>query len=141
MLLLVAPTTHEELKEYLHERKQHAPEDRAKYVASLELFAERTVDVLEISLPDVVLSKACRPCPATAFRTCARFRAASRSAVPIRCWSIASAPKLWGYGTTRSSRGSWAGKAQRLYLAWRPPRTPKPSFHVPEGFGVLSVDF
>ena len=48
---------HEELKEYLHERKQHAPEDRAKYVASLELFAERMVDVLEISLPDVVLAE------------------------------------------------------------------------------------
>ena len=48
---------HEELKEYLHERKQHAPENRQKYVASLELFAERMVDVLEISLPDVVLAE------------------------------------------------------------------------------------
>jgi hypothetical protein len=48
---------HEELKEYLHERKQHQPEDRKKYVSSLELFAERMVDVLEISLPDVVLAE------------------------------------------------------------------------------------
>ena len=48
---------HEELKEYLHERKQHQPENRQKYVASLELFAERMVDVLEISLPDVVLAE------------------------------------------------------------------------------------
>jgi uncharacterized protein (DUF362 family) len=48
---------HEELKEYLHERKQHAPDDRQKYVASLELFAERMVDVLELSLPDVVLAE------------------------------------------------------------------------------------
>jgi uncharacterized protein (DUF362 family) len=48
---------HEELKAYLHERHQHQPEDRAKYVASLELFAERMVDVLEISLPDVVLAE------------------------------------------------------------------------------------
>jgi uncharacterized protein (DUF362 family) len=48
---------HEELKEYLHERKQHEPENRQKYVASLELFAERMVDVLEISLPDVVLAE------------------------------------------------------------------------------------
>jgi len=48
---------HEELKPYLHDRKQHEPEDRAKYVASLELFAERMVDVLEISLPDVVLAE------------------------------------------------------------------------------------
>jgi hypothetical protein len=48
---------HEELKEYLHERKQREPEDRAKYVASLELFAERMVDVLELSLPDVVLAE------------------------------------------------------------------------------------
>lgn len=48
---------HEELKPYLNDRKQHAPEDRAKYVASLELFAERMVDVLEISLPDVVLAE------------------------------------------------------------------------------------
>jgi uncharacterized protein (DUF362 family) len=46
---------HEELKEYLGQRKRREPEDRAKYVASLELFAERMVDVLEISLPDVVL--------------------------------------------------------------------------------------
>ncbi len=48
---------HEELKPYLHDRHQHEPEDRAKYVASLELFAERMVDVLEISLPDVVLAE------------------------------------------------------------------------------------
>jgi uncharacterized protein (DUF362 family) len=48
---------HEELKPYLRERKQREPEDRAKYVASLELFAERMVDVLEISLPDVVLAE------------------------------------------------------------------------------------
>jgi uncharacterized protein (DUF362 family) len=48
---------HEELKEYLHERKQHEPENRAKYVASLELFAERMVDVLELSLPDAVLAE------------------------------------------------------------------------------------
>ena len=48
---------HEELKPYLHDRRQHEPEDRAKYVASLELFAERMVDVLEISLPDVVLAE------------------------------------------------------------------------------------
>jgi uncharacterized protein (DUF362 family) len=48
---------HDELKPYLKERKEHAPEDRAKYVASLELFAERMVDVLEISLPDVVLAE------------------------------------------------------------------------------------
>lgn len=46
---------HEELKAYLGARKRHEPEDRAQYVASLELFAERMVDVLEISLPDVVL--------------------------------------------------------------------------------------
>jgi uncharacterized protein (DUF362 family) len=48
---------HEELKPYLGERKRHEPEDRAKYVASLELFAERMVDVLELSLPDVVLAE------------------------------------------------------------------------------------
>ena len=46
---------HEELKAYLGQRKRNEPEDRAMYVASLELFAERMVDVLEISLPDVVL--------------------------------------------------------------------------------------
>lgn len=46
---------HAELKEYLGERKRQEPENRAKYVRSLELFAERMVDVLEISLPDVVL--------------------------------------------------------------------------------------
>jgi uncharacterized protein (DUF362 family) len=46
---------HEELNHYLGERKQKQPEDRAEYVASLMAFAERMVDVLEISLPDVVL--------------------------------------------------------------------------------------
>lgn len=48
---------HEELKEYLGERKRHEPEDRALYVRTLEQFAERMVDVLEISLPDVVLAE------------------------------------------------------------------------------------
>lgn len=28
----------------------------------------------------------------------------------------------------------------RQYLAWSPPRTPKPDFHVPEAFGTLVVD-
>jgi uncharacterized protein (DUF362 family) len=46
---------HAELKEYLHAQHEHEPEDRAAYVASLELFAQRMLDVLEISLPDVVL--------------------------------------------------------------------------------------
>jgi uncharacterized protein (DUF362 family) len=46
---------HQELKEYLGERKRHEPDNRQKYVRSLELFAERMVDVLEISLPDAVL--------------------------------------------------------------------------------------
>jgi uncharacterized protein (DUF362 family) len=45
---------HAELKDYLKGKKA-GQEDRAQYVASLELFAERMVDVLEISLPDVVL--------------------------------------------------------------------------------------
>jgi hypothetical protein len=48
---------HEELKPYLASRKRKEPEDRAQYVASLETFAERMVDVLEISLPDVVLAE------------------------------------------------------------------------------------
>jgi hypothetical protein len=29
---------------------------------------------------------------------------------------------------------------KRYYLAWRPPRTAKPNFHVPESFGVLVID-
>ncbi len=32
------------------------------------------------------------------------------------------------------------GKSPRSYLAWSPPRTAKPNFHVPEAFGVLVVD-
>jgi uncharacterized protein (DUF362 family) len=32
------------------------------------------------------------------------------------------------------------GAAPRNYLAWSPPRTPKPNFHVPEAFGTLVVD-
>lgn len=46
---------HEELKPYLRAKKNREPEDRAQYVASLELFAERMLDVLELSLPDVIL--------------------------------------------------------------------------------------
>jgi uncharacterized protein (DUF362 family) len=32
------------------------------------------------------------------------------------------------------------GKDPRKYLAWRPPRTKKPNFHVPEAFGKLVLD-
>lgn len=32
------------------------------------------------------------------------------------------------------------GKSPRLYLAWSPPRTAKPNFHVPAAFGTLVVD-
>jgi uncharacterized protein (DUF362 family) len=32
------------------------------------------------------------------------------------------------------------GRAPRQYLAWSPPRTPKPNFHVPGAFGILVVD-
>ena len=32
------------------------------------------------------------------------------------------------------------GKAPRRYLAWSPPRTEKPDFHVPDAFGTLIVD-
>lgn len=32
------------------------------------------------------------------------------------------------------------GKSPRKYLAWSPPRTPKPNFHVPDAFGALVLD-
>jgi len=32
------------------------------------------------------------------------------------------------------------GKSPRHYLAWSPPRTPKPNFHVPTAFGFLECD-
>ncbi len=32
------------------------------------------------------------------------------------------------------------GPDPRVYLAWSPPRTEKPNFHVPEAFGVLVLD-
>lgn len=32
------------------------------------------------------------------------------------------------------------GKDPRHYLAWSPPRTSKPNFHVPEAFGILALD-
>ncbi|XXX77588.1 DUF362 domain-containing protein [Sorangium sp. So ce134] len=32
------------------------------------------------------------------------------------------------------------GKEPRRYLAWSPPRTSKPNFHVPEAFGTLVLD-
>jgi uncharacterized protein (DUF362 family) len=46
---------HEELKPYLSARRHKQPENRAEYVSALETFAERMLDVLEISLPDVIL--------------------------------------------------------------------------------------
>ncbi len=48
---------HDELKPYLAAKRKHEPEDRAAYVSSLEIFAQRMVDVLEISTPDVVLAE------------------------------------------------------------------------------------
>ena len=32
------------------------------------------------------------------------------------------------------------GQKPRLYLAWSPPRTPRPNFHVPDAFGSLVLD-
>ncbi|HEV7959034.1 MAG TPA: carbohydrate-binding family 9-like protein [Acidimicrobiales bacterium] len=32
------------------------------------------------------------------------------------------------------------GRDPRFYLAWSPPRTPKPNFHVPDAFGLLALD-
>jgi uncharacterized protein (DUF362 family) len=32
------------------------------------------------------------------------------------------------------------GKKPRQYLAWSPPRTPRPNFHVPSAFGSLVID-
>ena len=32
------------------------------------------------------------------------------------------------------------GRAKRHYLAWSPPRTAKPNFHVPEAFGTMVLD-
>jgi uncharacterized protein (DUF362 family) len=32
------------------------------------------------------------------------------------------------------------GTSPREYLAWSPPRTPRPNFHVPEAFGTLVLD-
>jgi hypothetical protein len=32
------------------------------------------------------------------------------------------------------------GRDPRSYLAWSPPRTPKPSFHEPKAFGLLALD-
>jgi uncharacterized protein (DUF362 family) len=46
---------HKELKEYL-EKKKAGEEDRALYMASLRIFGERMVDVLEIATPDAVLA-------------------------------------------------------------------------------------
>ena len=45
---------HKELKEYLASKKA-GEEDRSLYLSSLRVFAERMVDVLEISTPDAVL--------------------------------------------------------------------------------------
>ncbi|MEO6576237.1 MAG: sugar-binding protein, partial [Polyangiaceae bacterium] len=51
---------HRELNPYLDARKgakEGDPDDRAAYVAALEIFAERMSDVLEIEAPDAVLAE------------------------------------------------------------------------------------
>jgi uncharacterized protein (DUF362 family) len=48
---------HRELGDYIAQRTQKLPEDRALYVSTLRAFAERMVDVLEVSAPDVVLAE------------------------------------------------------------------------------------
>jgi uncharacterized protein (DUF362 family) len=40
----------------------------------------------------------------------------------------------------RMEGSSPSAAAARSYLAWSPPRTPRPDFHVPEAFGTLVVD-
>ncbi|MDB4995039.1 MAG: hypothetical protein JWM74_2471 [Myxococcaceae bacterium] len=47
---------HKELGKYLDGQKKNE-DDRAAYVASLEIFAERIADVLEVEAPDVVLAE------------------------------------------------------------------------------------
>ena len=47
---------HRELNPYLDAQTKKLPEDRASYVKSLETFAERIADVLEVKTPDVVLA-------------------------------------------------------------------------------------
>jgi len=47
---------HRELNPYLEARTKNLPEDRAAYVKSLETFADRIADVLEVNTPDVVLA-------------------------------------------------------------------------------------
>jgi uncharacterized protein (DUF362 family) len=49
--------SHREIGAALQRVKQRAPGARAAYVASLERFAERMADVLELELPDVVLAE------------------------------------------------------------------------------------
>ncbi len=48
---------HRELGKWLDARAKGQPADRAAYVASLEIFAERLADVLEVEAPDVVLAE------------------------------------------------------------------------------------
>src|SRR6202158_3673412 len=52
----------------------------------------------------------------------------------------------WGHGIHKQQKGErWrvnlsrcvGGGNMRGYLAWQPPRTPEPSFHVPQAFGWL----
>jgi uncharacterized protein (DUF362 family) len=47
---------HKELHRYLRHAKQ-GNEDRAEYVKALEVFSERVIDVLEVTLPDAVLAE------------------------------------------------------------------------------------
>ncbi|GAB4537585.1 MAG: hypothetical protein Tsb0020_52110 [Haliangiales bacterium] len=49
--------SHRELGPYLADRKAGKPEDRGVYVAALEAFSERMVDVLAVQAPHVVLAE------------------------------------------------------------------------------------
>jgi uncharacterized protein (DUF362 family) len=49
--------SHRELSAALTAGSRHDPDARKQYVTSLELFAERMVDMLEVAAPDVVLAE------------------------------------------------------------------------------------
>lgn len=58
--------------------------------------------------------------------------------------ALIAAPEIAGAlsGGARLPLGLYRmeGTGERSYLAWSPPRTPKPNFHVPDAFGELILD-
>jgi uncharacterized protein (DUF362 family) len=111
--------SHRELVPLLDAQKKGKPMDRTAYVSSLETFAERMADVLEVEAPDVVLAEGAPAMGGDGFEEI--WPSAENLAVggtnPILVDRVGA--QILASGTTRTSRASLAGTPLRRCSRWR----------------------